>query len=104
MPKKETSDGLSTLASKILSGSKIPTHQDTLRLAGSVLSQDETQGRRTGYLASPPPMLPPLSKIFRSTIPQSNRLLAAVNGPLNTYQKQVGQPTNMLANMLKKQD
>ena len=103
MPKKQTSDRLSVLAAKILSGNKIPTYQDTLMLAGSVLSQDETRGRRT---PPPTPLHPPFppqpSLFYKSSTPRSNSLLGAVNGPLNTYQKQVGQQTNILANMLKK--
>jgi len=49
MPKKQSSSSVSTLASKVLSGSKKPTNSDAKRLAASVLSQDETkgQGRRS---------------------------------------------------------
>lgn len=46
MPKKQSSDKVSTLAAKILSGSKTPTKQDAKTLAASVLSQDEKKGRR----------------------------------------------------------
>lgn len=45
MPKKETTPKASTLASKILSGQKQPTKSDAKKLAGSVLSQDETKGQ-----------------------------------------------------------
>ena len=45
-PKKQTSNRLSTLASKILAGRRKPTLADTKALAGSVLSQDEIRGRR----------------------------------------------------------
>ena len=45
-PKKQTSDSLSTLASDILAKRKKPTSKDVMRLAGSVLSQDETRGPR----------------------------------------------------------
>ncbi|MGM0563644.1 MAG: hypothetical protein ACQES2_04865 [Pseudomonadota bacterium] len=46
MPKKQSTDGVSTLASKVLSGQKKPTASDAKKLAGSVLSQDETKGPR----------------------------------------------------------
>tara|TARA_R110002074_G_scaffold170005_4_gene332076 strand:+ start:105109 stop:105315 length:207 start_codon:yes stop_codon:yes gene_type:complete len=46
MVKKQTSDKVSTLASKVLSGSKKPTAAETRTLAASVLSQDETKGKR----------------------------------------------------------
>jgi hypothetical protein len=46
MPKKQSSDKTSTLAAKILSGSKKPTERDTKALAASVLAQDEKKGRR----------------------------------------------------------
>ena len=45
-PNKETSDELSKLAAEILSGSRVATQEDAKKLAGSVLSQDETKGRR----------------------------------------------------------
>lgn len=45
MPKKQSSSGVSTLASKVLSGSKKPTLADSKKLAGSVLSQDEKKGQ-----------------------------------------------------------
>ena len=43
--KKQSSDKLSTLASKVLKGKK-PTQKEAKSLAGSVLSQDETKGKR----------------------------------------------------------
>ena len=46
MPKKQSTDKLSTLASKVLSGNKKPTITDSKKLAASVLSQDETKGKR----------------------------------------------------------
>lgn len=46
MPKKQTTDKVSTLASKVLSGSKKPTKAEINTLAASVLSQDETKGKR----------------------------------------------------------
>lgn len=46
MAKKQSSDELSTLASKILSGNKKPTLADAKKLAASVLGQDEEKGRR----------------------------------------------------------
>ncbi len=46
MPKKQTSDKISTLASKVLSGKKKPTAAEARSLAASVLSQDETKGKR----------------------------------------------------------
>lgn len=46
MPKKQTSDKVSALASKVLSGTKKPTVADIKTLAASVLSQDETKGKR----------------------------------------------------------
>lgn len=46
MPRKQSSDRLSSLASKVLSGKKKPSQKDIKRLAGSVLSQDETKGKR----------------------------------------------------------
>ena len=45
MAKKQSSSKSSTLASKILSGSKKPTVADAKKLAGSVLSQDEKKGQ-----------------------------------------------------------
>jgi len=44
MPKKQTSDKISKLASDILAGRKKATEQDAKLLAASVLSQDETKG------------------------------------------------------------
>jgi hypothetical protein len=46
MAKKQSSSKTSTLASKILSGTKKATPADAKRLAGSVLSQDETKGQK----------------------------------------------------------
>ena len=46
MPKKQTTDKVSTLASKVLSGSKKPTAAEAKSLAASVLSQDEKKGKR----------------------------------------------------------
>jgi len=46
MPKKQSSSKTSTLASKVLSGSKKPTAKEVKSLAASALSQDETKGRR----------------------------------------------------------
>lgn len=46
MPKKQSSDKLSKLASKVLSGKKKPTSKEAKSLAGSVLGQDETKGKR----------------------------------------------------------
>ena len=43
--RKETSNNLSSLASKALRGEKLTTTQ-VKSLAGSVLSQDETSGKR----------------------------------------------------------
>lgn len=43
--KKESSSKTSTVASKVLSGDKKPTPKDAKKLAGSVLSQDETKGQ-----------------------------------------------------------
>tara|TARA_R110001606_G_scaffold146077_2_gene286020 strand:- start:406 stop:561 length:156 start_codon:yes stop_codon:yes gene_type:complete len=45
-PTKQTSDKISTLASKVLSGAKTPTKAEINALAGSVLSQDEKKGPR----------------------------------------------------------
>lgn len=46
MQKKQTSNKISTLASAILTGRKKATEQDAIKLAASVLSQDETKGKR----------------------------------------------------------
>jgi hypothetical protein len=46
MPKKQSSDKTSSLAGKVLSGSKKPTPSDAKSLAGSVLAQDEKKGKR----------------------------------------------------------
>ena len=46
MVKKQSSNKTSTLASKILSGTKKPTLSDSKKLAGSVLSQDEKKGNK----------------------------------------------------------
>lgn len=45
MPKKQSSSKTSTLASKVLSGSKKPTLSESKKLAASVLSQDEKKGQ-----------------------------------------------------------
>ncbi|NKK75867.1 hypothetical protein GFM13_37550 [Rhizobium leguminosarum bv. viciae] len=45
MAKKQSSSGTSTLAAKILNGSKQPTATDAKKLAASVLSQDEKKGK-----------------------------------------------------------
>lgn len=42
---KQSSPSLSSLASKVLSGSKKPTVADAKKLAASVLSQDEKKGK-----------------------------------------------------------
>lgn len=49
MPKKQTSSRVSTLAAKVLAGTKKPTVRETLTLAAAALGQDETkgQGRKT---------------------------------------------------------
>jgi len=44
--KKQSSDKTSTLAAKVLKGQK-PTPKQAKSLAGSVLSQDETKGKRS---------------------------------------------------------
>ena len=44
---KESSDAMSELASRALRGEKL-TDAEVKSLAGSVLSQDETKGKRTG--------------------------------------------------------
>ncbi|WP_172792739.1 hypothetical protein [Liberibacter crescens] len=41
---KKTSDKISTLAAKVLSGSIKPTQKQSKQLAGSALSQDTTKG------------------------------------------------------------
>lgn len=46
MAKKETSSKMSSLASKVLSGTKKPTSKQTKQLAASVLSQDVTKGQK----------------------------------------------------------
>ena len=45
-PKKQSSSKVSTLAGKILSGSKKATVADSKKLAASLLSQDETKGQK----------------------------------------------------------
>jgi hypothetical protein len=45
MAKKQSSAKTSTLASKVMSGSKKPTTADAKKLAASVLSQDENRGQ-----------------------------------------------------------
>jgi len=44
--KKQSSDRVSTLAAKVLSGAKKPTAAEARSLAASVLSQDEVKGKR----------------------------------------------------------
>lgn len=46
MAKKKSGDSTSSLAGKILSGSKKATQTDAKKLAASVLSQDEVKGPR----------------------------------------------------------
>lgn len=46
MAKKQSGNDVSSLAGQILSGSKKATQTDAKKLAASVLSQDETKGRR----------------------------------------------------------
>lgn len=46
MAKKQSSSNTSTLAGKVLSGSKKPTAADARTLAASVLSQDEKKGQK----------------------------------------------------------
>lgn len=46
MTKKQSSNKTSTLAAKVLSGRKKATQADAKTLAGSVLGQDETKGKR----------------------------------------------------------
>ena len=45
-PKKQSSDRVSSIAAKVLAGKK-PTPTEAKALAGSVLSQDETKGKRS---------------------------------------------------------
>lgn len=45
MPKKETGDEMSKLASKAMRGDKL-TKKEVAKLGASVLSQDETKGKR----------------------------------------------------------
>ena len=44
-PKKQTSNRVSTLASRVLSGAKKPTPAEVRALAASVLFQDEKKGQ-----------------------------------------------------------
>lgn len=46
MAKKQSGNKTSTLASKVLSGKTTPTKAQVKSLAASVLSQDETKGKR----------------------------------------------------------
>jgi len=46
MAKKQSSSKTSTLASKVLSGTKKPTTAEAKKLAASVLSQDEKKGQK----------------------------------------------------------
>ena len=46
MAKKQSGNQTSTLAAKVLSGSKKATQADAKKLAGSVLGQDEKKGKR----------------------------------------------------------
>lgn len=46
MPKKQSSSRASTIASKVLAGTKKPTRQEVKTLAASVLGQDEKKGQR----------------------------------------------------------
>lgn len=48
MAKKQSSSKASTLASKVLSGSKKPSAAEVKSLAASVLGQDETKGQGKG--------------------------------------------------------
>lgn len=48
MAKKQSGNSTSTLASKVLSGTKKPTSTDSKKLAASVLGQDEKKGKRPG--------------------------------------------------------
>ena len=43
-PKKQSSSELSTLAAQVLRGKK-PTQEESIRLAASVLGQDESKGQ-----------------------------------------------------------
>lgn len=45
-PSRQTSSSISTLASKVLSGSVKPTPTQIKSLAASALSQDQTKGQR----------------------------------------------------------
>lgn len=53
MPKKQTGNSLSELASDVLAGRIKPSPAQSRKLAASVLGQDETRGKR------PPPKKPP---------------------------------------------
>lgn len=55
MAKKQSSSKTSTLASKVLSGSKMPTTTDAKKLAASVLSQDEKRGQGVRAPGGPSP-------------------------------------------------
>ena len=46
MAKKQSTPKVSTLASKVLSGTKRPTLGESKKLAASVLSQDEKSGQK----------------------------------------------------------
>lgn len=46
MAKKQSSSRVSSLAAKVLSGTKKPTQSDVKRLAASVLSQDESSRKK----------------------------------------------------------
>ncbi len=48
LPSYSVKPKISTLASKVLSGSKKPTVSDAKKLAASVLSQDEKKGQGKG--------------------------------------------------------
>ena len=45
MAKKQTTQPVSSLAGKVLSGAKKPSNAEVKRLAASVLGQDEKKGR-----------------------------------------------------------
>ena len=45
MAKKQSGDKVASIAGKVLAG-KTPTRAEVLKLAGSVLSQDEKKGKR----------------------------------------------------------
>lgn len=45
MPRKQSGNSTSTLASNVLSGRKKPTPAEVKKLAASVLSQDEKKGK-----------------------------------------------------------